>query len=1213
MIPTSSFKATLELSLDLTQVNNAKVLFYAFSKQNGSSSSSRPTLLNFSTSTDGGNTFSPSVAIGDETTFPNNDSTTYTQYAYELPTAASGQQQVILKIIAERGDGAGSAAELIIDDFSIESQVLPLTLLSAKAESRNSVLLEFNQPVTSASAEHIENYVTDNGITINDASLVQPNKVRLSTSDLTNGQYQITATNIVDVSTETLSNSLTTEFVFIESLRVTEVVVLNKRTIEVAFNLNLDKTTAVNRENYSLDSQIGQPLAVKFNEQLKNKVTLTLPVDLLENSYALVINDIRDASTLAIADNLTSTFSYLPLKVSNLEVTSPTSLELTFNQKTEAMSTQLLANYSFNFGLAPILLSQSDSIITLQLNRSLVNNTYALNINDVVNLSGNAVAENVIVQIRYETATLPRQILINEIFADPSGEYEPDPIVLPNDSRDEYIELFNNSLNAIDISDFQLSGGTIGDFVLEPKDYVILTANSKVDLFQEFGDVIGVSSWNALGNNGEQIILTDNLGNIVDSLTYDLSWYQNPDKAKGGWSIEQINPNPSCIGAHNWSSSTSLIGGTPGEINSIYDPGPDNIAPQLIQLEVINDSTLQASFNEAMDLSTLNKDHITVSGELSIDSVVLENGLGTLMSIQLKTSFERGFEHSLHLSEIKDCSGNAMQNTSFSFYLGANPNQDELIFTEIMASPSPSQGLPAVEYLELLNTSGKIISLQNIIMADATSSTVLNAYDLKPNEYLILAPNNSADEFNEYGNVLGVNNWLGLNNGGEKLSIYDPEGSLIHSVHYSDSWYRDVLKTQGGFSLEMIDTSYPCTEALNWIGSASQAGGSPGTINSVAGANPDLSGPQIIQAVAIDASTVEIRFNERLNATGIGPNHFSGTLGLSFIASTVKEDQRSVLLTTLEDLIENTRYQITVNNIADCSGNLINAIDRSVELIIPAAAEPSDILLNEILFHPKTGGVRFVEIYNHSTKYINLKDWKLSGMTNSRVISEDNLIMAPRTYYTITNDGNILSTQYPNTVLNSIITLSSMPSLPSDQGSVTLFTSSDLEIDSFAYNDNYHSALLSDTRGVSLERIRFSEATNNENNWFSASSTEYSATPGYENSQSRSIGTENDEVSVEPIVFAPNSPREPQFASINYTFQTAGNTLNTSIIDAEGRVIKELGQNVLVGKEGFLTWDGSTNQLGQARVGYYMILTEVISPNGNIRYLRNKVAIGANF
>lgn len=1212
IIPTSGFKGTVEISLDLSKVSNPLASFYAYSKKNGSSSSNRPVLLSFSTSFDGGSTFSNSVPIGDETTFPNNDSTVYSHYTYELPAEASGKQHVIVKLVAERGDGSGSVAELVIDDFSIKRQILPLELTSAEAINNQVVALIFNQPISQASAERLENFAINKGTSIKSVQFIAPNSVHLLTSPLSNSNYRVNAFNIQDTTTKIPSDTLTVDFSFVESLKVLETKVIDKRTVELKFNLDLDQVSAENSDNYSVSQGIEKPFTASLHEQAKNIVRLNLSSDLQEAKYDISINEVSDESTLAMAESLVASFDYLPLKIHKQSIISPTEIALTFNQKIESRSAQLQTNYTFNFGIQTVLITLSDSTANLKLNRPLVNNSYSLSIENIINLKGNAIAENLLVLIKHQTPTLPRQIVINEIFADPSGDHEPDPMILPNDSRDEYIELLNNSLTPIDIGDFQFSGGTIDHFVLEPNGYVILTANNNVSKFLEFGHAVGVSSWNSLSNNRETVILSDNLGNVVDSLTYDKSWYANTDKSDGGWSLEQINPMPSCIGLHNWHSSASEIGGTPGSQNSIYDPRPDSKLPEIERFSIINDTTLRIAFNETMDLSTLRDGNFTLSQGLSILKITLLNALGTEISISLKEPIETGLLHSITFKNINDCAGNSIKEVSLDFYLGATPKSNELIITEIMANPSPSQGLPGVEFLEAYNTSNKIISLRGVTIADANNSTTLNEFDLGPKEYIILTPNSSASEFAKLGQTLGVSNWINLNNSEGHLFIYNSLGDLVSSTRYDDNWYNSN-KSQGGYSLEMIDKTYPCLEETNWTVSENPSGGSPGKVNSVNGANPDLQGPKLIQAVAINASTIQLIFDEKLSAPSIDPADFTGSFGLRFIAAIIHNNERSILLTTQEDLTENTVYEIIANNITDCSGNLISNNDHSINLIIPAKAAPKDILINEVLFNPKAGGVRFIEVYNNSDKYINLKDWKLIGSSNARVLTEDNLFMIPRSFLTITNDGHILSSHYPRAHRDTFLELASLPSLSSTKGDLSIVTSEEIQIDSISYSEDYHSPLLSDVEGVSLERIKFSGNSDDANNWFSASSTEYSATPGYENSQSRATETQTGEIRIEPLVFSPESSNTANFATINYSFQTPGNTLNIKVVDAAGKIINELGQNIVAGKEGFFTWNGTTNKGGKARVGYYMILIEILPPTGPIRYIRNKVAIATHF
>jgi len=54
---------------------------------------------------------------------------------------------------------------------------------------------------------------------------------------------------------------------------------------------------------------------------------------------------------------------------------------------------------------------------------------------------------------------------------------------------------------------------------------------------------------------------------------------------------------------------------------------------------------------------------------------------------------------------------------------------------------------------------------------------------------------------------------------GGLVCIYDSSGTLIHGVEYSSDWYKDDLKSHGGWSLEMIDSQFPFYDDNNWIAS----------------------------------------------------------------------------------------------------------------------------------------------------------------------------------------------------------------------------------------------------------------------------------------------------------------------------------------------------------------------------------------------------------
>ena len=71
--------------------------------------------------------------------------------------------------------------------------------------------------------------------------------------------------------------------------------------------------------------------------------------------------------------------------------------------------------------------------------------------------------------------------------------------------------------------------------------------------------------------------------------------------------------------------------------------------------------------------------------------------------------------------------------------------------------------------------------------------------------------------------------------------------------------------------------------------------------------------------------------------------------------------------------------------------------------------------------------------------------------------------------------------------------------------------------------------------------------------------------------------------------------------------------LSIKIYDANGRLSKTLVNNELVALEGRYTWDGTTDNLEKARIGIYIIYTEVFDLNGQVKHYKNKVVLGSKF
>lgn len=152
----------------------------------------------------------------------------------------------------------------------------------------------------------------------------------------------------------------------------------------------------------------------------------------------------------------------------------------------------------------------------------------------------------------------------------------------PDEANDEWIELYNDSGQDVDLTDwyieddgatrYTIANGVIkshGYFLIEDKDEAV--NNVAADM------VIGLS----LANTGDSLILKDGEDNVIDTVNGGgKAWYAGGGDDKA--SMERIDPAGADV-AENWSASTAdtvgvgsadgKIWGTPGRSNSNFAGG----------------------------------------------------------------------------------------------------------------------------------------------------------------------------------------------------------------------------------------------------------------------------------------------------------------------------------------------------------------------------------------------------------------------------------------------------------------------------------------------------------------------------------------------------------------------------------------------------------------------------------------------------------------
>ncbi len=650
---------------------------------------------------------------------------------------------------------------------------------------------------------------------------------------------------------------------------------------------------------------------------------------------------------------------------------------------------------------------------------------------------------------------------------------------------------------------------------------------------------------------------------------------------------------------------------------------PDVIPPLIQSATALSPNTLDVLFNEPVDQVTAQAlNNYSVNNAVGNPSQAIRDAVNSaLVHLVFGGSFSNGVNHILTVSGVKDFAGNIVSNAaaSFSFY---TLQRYDVVIDEILADPSPPVGLPNAEFIELRNMSGRSINLQGWkITSSSTASNVMPNYILPADSFVIITGSSSSALFNPFGRTLGVAGFPALDNDGTTLSLISKENVTIHAVSYSSSWYQNAVKSEGGWTLEMIDAKNPCSGATNWKASIDLRGGTPGTKNAVDGINKDQVAPALLRAYATDSVTIVLNFDEPLDSAkaALVVNYtISDGIGTPVSAITLGPVFTSVQLKLGQPIVKTKVYQVTASNLTDCSGNTIQAI-RTTRLGLSSVIDTFDIVINEILFNPKPNGVDYLELYNRSNKIFDLKDVYIANRSSSnnvanvRQVSPENIPLFPGDYFVISEDEHTVKQQYVAMNPANFINLSGMPSYADDKGAAVLLNAQGKIIDELQYDARWHFSLIDNNEGISLERIDYNKPTQNKDNWFSAASTAGYGTPSYQNSQFRNDLQLKGEVTVVPKTFSPDNDGYDDFAIIGINMSEPGYIANITIFDAAGRPVKALTKNAILGLSGTFRWDGMDDKSKKVSIGTYIVYTEVFNLNGRKKTFKNAVVVAARF
>ena len=790
----------------------------------------------------------------------------------------------------------------------------------------------------------------------------------------------------------------------------------------------------------------------------------------------------------------------------------------------------------------------------------------------------------------------------------------------PLETNGEFIELYNSSSDSsINLTKFHIiyttsKADTIIEFssgigtVLPPNSYAIIFENDYDFINGLYLNIVpntalilqidnGKFGSSGMANTSDRTIhLLNEVGDTIDTYTYSAN-------NSNGISDEKINID---LGndEENWGNSI-VSHGSPGFRNSIsprdYDLEisslqyyPEDIFAESeieFNLQIKNKGEKEATNFEVKLFVDINNDSVSQSEEI----VLLQNDLAissgdSLNFSAVKVILKSGLFNVL--GEVIFAQDENRDNDSISTTILIRPKPNDyadIVINEIMFKPNNDEP----EWIELYNRSELPINIKDWRFADRTSKPKIidSLYFIGANQFLILTEDETFLDYYEIDSNIIVLNLPSLNNIGDDLKLIDSLGQVIDSVNYNSVW-----GSEDGYSLERINANVSGNDSSNWTSSTSKQFATPGQINSVTPKNIDLTICDFSRSK--DYGVIGESLSVKINIKNIGlnlVNAFSLSIfqdvnlnGISENDELLDEISGNPLsigdsINVEYDLIDfaegENRYIAKI--ILDSDGNKENN-EESISFVgVKINEMRSDLVINEIMHSPISPEPEWIEIYNRSSKVINVMNYQIADLVDTHRVVSDTIIINPNEYFVFVDDSSFGEAN-PN-VDNYCIT--NLPNLNNSGDRIVLLDSLNRVIDSLHYT-----SVWGGTNGKSLERREAEHSSIDSVNWDSANRVS-GGTPGKINS----ISQKNYDIELTEIIFTPEIPKYGEDVKVSVKAKNVGKN------NAEFRLT--LSEDLFLDSTNIYEWEVS-------EIIYVQLADSVIYP---FNYLINDITSEREF
>lgn len=815
---------------------------------------------------------------------------------------------------------------------------------------------------------------------------------------------------------------------------------------------------------------------------------------------------------------------------------------------------------------------------------------------------------------------------------------------IPQSGNNEFIELYNLSFtDTINLNNYRIKYHTSNPDIITSAGYGTLLPPRSFAIILE-GDydfengiynnlippealILKISD-NAFGTTGMSNTEARTLW-LINPSNDTLDVYTYSANNATGYSDEKIvmSKNNS---SSNWANS-QVFNGTPGFRNSVtqldhdLDLGSVTILPVVpvsgddveIFVKVKNRGLNTAASYTIEIFNDINFDSTGTPNELIFSQMF--NNLLPGDSITVSTIMQNlqvGIYQvigKVNYALDEDTLNNKKIRTFNVFEPGAGYN--DIVINEIMYAPSGGEP----EWVELFNRSSATINIKKWTLSDEVATAVITNQDVivLPDEFIVLSKDSSI--FNFHPNIPSrviVFNLPILNNTGDAVVLKDSLGIIIDSLYYLSSWGG----SSGGRSLERISTEEPATNQNNWGTSINPAKSTPGYLNSLTPKDHDLRIISFKPDFPFGILGESINFTLLVKNNGLmttGP--FTTKLFYDVNADSIPQPSELIGELSGSSLIpgDSSFFYFSTNNFSLGSNHFISLVEYTPDQDttnniafakvtgVQVNEDRNDLVINEFMYAPTSPEPEWIEIFNRSSKVIDLKNYKIADDRDTVRVITQSTILNPGEYFVIASDSSIIN--FYN--IPSGFAVKNFSALNNTGDKVILLDSLNRTIDSLEYRPAWGG-----TGGKSLERISTELSSIDSTNWKTTLSR-YKGTPGYINS----VSEKDYDIQLSAIVFSPPFPLFGDEVNVAAKIINKGRLNNTfdlklmedTNLDSIPDVVITIlpGLFLAAGDSSVISFNHSTGAIFSPK-GFYAEAAAINDQDTSNNYLYNKIEPG---